>query len=69
VNSKCNVEVDKRKDDNEKWRWSHERCVAILNGTSSTNNPFSACLDKLNKERRKKLYKQCMEESCRFVIS
>jgi hypothetical protein len=67
VNRKCHAEVDKPKAGNEKWRWSHERCVAILNGTSSTKHPFSPCLDTLSKERRKTLYKQCMEESCRFV--
>ncbi len=67
VNRKCKVEINKRTDGNEKWRWSHEQCVGILNGTSSTKHPFSSCLNKLSKERRKTLYKECMEETCRFV--
>jgi hypothetical protein len=67
VNSKCKVERSKPNDGNEKWRWAHERCVAILNGSSSTKNPFSSCLDKVSKERRKTLYTQCMDETCRFV--
>ena len=67
VNSQCQAEVEKPKGGDEKWRWSHDRCVAILNGTSSDKNPFIPCLNKLNEERRRNLYKQCMEESCRFV--
>lgn len=65
VNNECKVEEEKPKDDNEKWRWAHERCVVILNGTSSSNNPFIPCLEKFKEERRTALYKQCMEETCR----
>lgn len=67
VNQQCKVEVEKPHEENEKWRWSHERCVVILNGTLSSNNPFVSCVEKYDNERRMALYKQCMEESCRLV--
>jgi hypothetical protein len=67
VDSKCEVEVNKPNDDKEKWKWVHEKCIAVLNGSSSTENPFSPCLNKLSNERRKTLYQQCMDETCGFV--
>ncbi|CAF3348387.1 unnamed protein product [Rotaria socialis] len=68
VNSKCEVESRKPKDDEEKSRWAHEICVHILNGTASTKNPFFPCLDKFSQERRTTLYDQCMEETCSCAV-
>jgi hypothetical protein len=60
VNGKCEVEVNKPNDDQEKLDWAHEKCASILNDSSSTKNSFS-------NERRSTLYEQCMDETCRFV--
>ncbi|CAF0823545.1 unnamed protein product [Adineta steineri] len=69
IDSECKVEESKPTDDNEeKSKWAHEKCVAVFDDSSSAKNPFSSCLSKLNNERRKTLYQQCIEEthSCKI---
>ncbi|CAF1077448.1 unnamed protein product [Adineta steineri] len=68
IDSECKVEESKPTDDEEKSKWAHEKCVAVFDDSSSAKNPFSSCLSKLNNERRKTLYQQCIEEthSCKI---
>lgn len=69
VNKKCEGKPQIPTDNEEKWKWAHERCVVILKDASSSaiTAPFSPCLQKLTEERRKNLYDQCMEETCRYA--
>ena len=67
VDRKCKVQVNKTIESKEKWRWAYDRCIAIFNGTSLQGTPFATCLSRLNEERRKVLYKQCIEETCRLA--
>ena len=67
TNKQCQVKSPKPKDNEEQLKWAHERCVQVFNGTSVESIPFAPCLSKLSEARRKTLYQQCTDETCRYV--